>query len=184
MKLFTRNAGIRLLIGFSILVAIRAGLPLLLSPFRMVKRDISAPEFLLAETGIAMGDGWSEVDSGDEHGGMVGDGESIAVFKLTQPAIDKLIESKPPWSADWQVGPVPGEIGFHCNFGTDGVAFGGPIGETGTYTGDESLVRLLSSGRLFYDAKERCCDSLPWHNGHLIVIDPDTKTVWLSVWDF
>ncbi|TWU21236.1 hypothetical protein [Novipirellula artificiosorum] len=156
----------------------------MLSPFRMVKRDVSAPEFLRAETGIEMGDGWSEVDSEDEHGGFVGDGETFAVFKLTQPAIDKLIESKPPWSAGWQSGPVPGDIGLHCDFGTDGVAFGGLIGEAGTYTGDELLVRLLGSQRVIYDAKERCCDSLPWHNGNLIVIDPDTKTVWLSVWDF
>ncbi len=79
---------------------------------------------------------------------------------------------------------MPGEIGFHCKFETDDVAFSGPIGHVGNYSGDESLVQLLGSEEVLFDAKERCCDSIPWHNGHLILIDLKSKMVWLSVWDF
>jgi hypothetical protein len=184
MKVFTPNAAVRLTIGLCFMVAVCAGLPLVLSPGRSVKKDISAPQFVLAETGISVTDDWIEVESGDEHGGFVGDGETFAIFQLTQAAIDDLVDSAPPWSAEWQEGPVPGEIGFHCTFGTDGVAFGGPIEEAGSYSGNESLVRLLGSQDVLFDAKERGCDSISWHNGHLIVIDLKSKKVWLSVWDF
>ena len=184
MKVFTPNAAVRLTIGLCFMVAVCAGLPLILSPGRSVKKGISAPQFVLAASGISVTDGWIEVESGDEHGGFVGDGETFAIFQLTQAAIDGLVDSAPPWSAKWQEGPVPGEIGFHCKFGTDGVGFGGPSGEGGSYFGNESLVRLLGSQDVLFDAKERCCDSIPWHNGHLIVIDLKSKKVWLSVWDF
>ncbi len=171
MKIVTRNAEIRLTIGLCFLVAVCAGLPLLFSPGRSVKQDISAPQFVLAATGISVTNGWVELESGDEHAGFVGDGETFAIFQLTQAAIDALVNSAPPWSTQWQKGPVPGEIGFHCKFGTDDVAFGG-------------VVQLLGSEEVLFDAKERCCDSIPWHNGHLIVIDLKSKMVWLSVWDF
>ena len=182
MKVFTRNAAIRL--ASCLLVAVCVGLPLLFYPGRLVKQGISASQFLLSETGISVGDGWSEIDSGDEHGGFVGDGESFAIFQLTQDAIDTLVNSAPPWSTEWKPGPVPGEIGFHCSFGTDGVAFGDPIEQVGSYSGNELLVRVLGSQHVLFDAKERCCDTIRWHNGHLIVIDPASRTVWLSVWNF
>lgn len=184
MKVITRNGRVRLAIGVCLSFAVCAGIPLVFWPGRPVKRAISAPDFVLSETGIAVTDDWTEIDSEDEHGGFVGDGETFAIFKLKQEAIDTLIESAPPWSDEWQSGPVPGEIGFHCSFGTDGVSFGGPIGEPGSYLGNESLVDLLGSKLILFDAKERCCDTISWHNGHLIVIDPNARTVWLSVWDF
>ena len=184
MKVFTRNAAIRLSFGLCFLVVVCAGLPLVFFPGRSVKQGISSPQFVLSATGLSVTDGWVEVASGDEHAGFMGDGERFAIFQLTQAAFDEFVGSAAPWSTQWQEGPVPGEIGLHCKFGTDGVAFGGATGQVGSYSGNESLVQLLGSQEVLFDAKERCCDSIPWHNGHLMVIDPSSKKVWLSVWDF
>jgi hypothetical protein len=79
---------------------------------------------------------------------------------------------------------VPTEIGFHCSFGSYGVA---PVNADGVkvgYEGGSELERILSSNQIWYVAKERCCENLRWHNGNLLVIDFANNRVWLSIWDF
>jgi hypothetical protein len=129
-------------------------------------------------------DGWKIIKSGDDHGGFVGDGETYIVLQLPQEAVKKLLQSASPWSGEWKSGPIPHEIGFHCGFGTDGVGYASVNGGMNEYFGDSELKKLLSSSHVFYDAKERCCPSLHWHNGHSLVVDPLECTLWLSVWDF
>jgi len=182
MKLITNAAVLRICLGLCVLVG---GIVFFLS--RITGRDsLKTPlqSVFTAETDISVADDWQLLDSGDEHGGFTGDGETHFVFHVPKVAIDELLASRPPWSKTWTAGPVPHEIGFHCFFGTDGVAYSSGDGRPNEYLGEPKLVTLLSSQDIHYDAKERCCDSLRWHNGHLLVIDPNSSTIWLSIWDF
>jgi hypothetical protein len=152
-------------------------------PFREVV-DNPGADFTRA-TGLAWPQGAKVVSVGDDHGGMMGDGEFHVVFDTDEATLKKWLASPCPWQPrKWQRGPVPTEIGFHCRFGTDGVAAIRIDGGPSKYVGDRELEQLLRSQTIWYAAKERCCESLRWHNGHLLVIDCATNRVWLSVWDF
>jgi hypothetical protein len=125
------------------------------------------------------------VSSGNDHGGFLGDGEFHVVFDVDQLTIDNFLAQQPrkPLS-QWQFGPVPTEIGFHCRFGTAGVAAVSINDGPTNYSGDPELENVLGSSQVMYSAHERCCDSLRWHNGTLLVVDPMNRRVWLSVWDW
>jgi hypothetical protein len=123
------------------------------------------------------------IRSADSHGGFLGDGEYYLILEADEASIKKWLAERGPWG-DWQRGPVPGEIGYHCRFGGPGVGWGGPIGGPETYSGDEELVELLSSDHVWYSARERGDARLRWHNGDLIVIDVRSRRIWLSIWDF
>jgi hypothetical protein len=137
------------------------------------------------ETGLALPSNASVVSSGDEHGGFLGDGEFHVVIAVDEATIDRILESQPksPLS-EWRSGPVPTEIGFHCSFGTDGVAAMSVDGGPTHYSGDRVLVNVLGSSEIMYSAHERCCDSIAWHNGTLLVVDRRGGKIWLSIWDF
>ena len=77
------------------------------------------------------------VQSADDHGGFQGDGEFSLIFDTDRANIQKWLVGSAPWG-EWQHGPVPGEIGFHCTFGGNGVSWGGKVGEPRRYLGDES----------------------------------------------
>ncbi len=120
---------------------------------------------------------------GDDHGGFHGDGEFYVVFETDEQTIQKWLSGSAPWGQEWEQGPVPGEIGFHCSFGTLGASWSTVNGES-RYRGDEELVRLFSSNQTWYAARERGSSSLRWHNGDLFIVDPQAKTVWFCVWDW
>jgi len=119
---------------------------------------------------------------GDTHGGFHGDGEYCLVCEVDDTTLQKWLARRAPWS-DWQRGPVPGEIGYHCSFGGSGVMWGDSI-DSQHYSGDEELVKVLSSDQVWYSARERGAGSLRWHNGDLIVLDVRSRRIWLSAWDF
>lgn len=123
------------------------------------------------------------VRSADSHGGFHGDGEYFLVFDTDPATLTRWLSGPAPWG-DWHSGPIPGEIGSHCIFGSAGVTWGTPAAGPGRYCGDEELVRLLGSARVWYSARERGDSSLRWHNGDLLIIDPEAGRVWLSVWDW
>lgn len=137
------------------------------------------------ETGLEWPADATIVSVGDDHGGFMGDGEFHVVLRVEDSTISRLLQLQPASSlSNWQEGPVPTEIGFHCSFGTAGVSAtsrgGGPM----RYTGDPELEDVLRSNAIMYSAHERCCDTIPWHNGTLLIVDPSSNKVWLSIWDF
>ena len=75
------------------------------------------------ETGFPWPAKATVIRSGDDHGGFLGDGEFYVVIQVDDTTISQLLQIRPaaPLS-NWHSGPVPTEIGFHCSFGTDGVA--------------------------------------------------------------
>jgi len=133
-------------------------------------------------TGLAWPESAKVVAAGDNHSG---EGELHVIFDVQPADFDRLLNGAPPWSiVKWQPGPVPPKIGFHCQFGTSGVAMTKSGNQPASYSGDARLVELLGSHDVRYVASERCCKSLRWHNGSLLVLDAATHRVWLSVWDW
>lgn len=140
------------------------------------------------ETGLAWPESAKVVSFGDDHGivNMSSEGEFHIVIDADQETIDKFLKSelkapRPEWKfSEWQSGPVPPEIGRHCGF--DSMA---------TYSthARKSINRqetddVLDSKDIMYSASERCCDTIEWHNGTLLIVDPVKNRVWLSSWDF
>ena len=135
-------------------------------------------------TGLPWPESASIVSASDDHAGF-GEGELHIIFDVQPADFARLLNGPSPWGkSEWQRGPVPPEIGFHCHFGTSGVAMTQAGNKPAEYSGDPKLVNLLGSHDVLYDANERCCESLRWHNGSLLVMDPATHRVWLSIWDW
>lgn len=180
---------------FSVAVAVVFALPVIfvvdMALFETEPADQSVltkpPEALFSQyTGLEWPATATIVSTGDGHRGMFNnEGEFHLVFDTDLATLDEWLAEPPPWQqSQWKRGPVPTEIGFHCNFGSDGVAAVSDEGKTSEYSGDPQLVQLLGSNRIWYAAHERCCKSLRWHNGSLLVIDLKNNRGWLSVWDF
>ncbi len=117
--------------------------------------------------------------------GFMTDGEFHIVIYVDDETVSQFLRTQPaaPLS-NWQVGPVPTEIGSHCAFGTEDIGLRSVNGGPMHYAGDPELVELFSSDGIMYSAHERCCDSIRWHNGTLLIVDPRTNKVWLSIWNY
>ena len=138
-----------------------------------------------SETGLTWPSSAVIVSSGDDHGGFHGDGEFHVMFEVDDATVNKLLAKKPasPLS-DWTKGPVPTEIGCNCLFGTTRVSALSHNGGLTRYSDDPELDDVLGATAIMYSAHERCCDTLEWHNGTLLIVDPRNRRVWLSIWDF
>ena len=131
--------------------------------------------------GTVLAGGARVVRSGDSHGGFQGEGEFYLVFRVDGATIRRWLSGAAPGGGGWLRGPVPGKVGFHTTFGYEPTGFRMP---GSSYTGRGELVRLLGSGEIWYAAWGRGHDSMPWHNGDLLIVDPRTRLVWFSVWDW
>ena len=122
----------------------------------------------------------------DTHGGFHGDGEFYLVFQTDKGTLKGWLAKPPPWKGKtWVSGPIPSEIGIKCCFGPSGEDVDWVSDDRGSrYAGDRKLVRMLSSRRIQYVAKETCCASMRWHNGQELIIDVEAAKVWLCIWDF
>ncbi|MEZ6102170.1 MAG: hypothetical protein R3E01_36720 [Pirellulaceae bacterium] len=156
-----------------------AVIALTIGGFRWMLSDSSR---FLFNTGFRVPLGAKVITTGDSHGGFHGDGEFHLVFDTRTSTIDKWLVQPPPWgNPTWLKGPVPGSIGFHAKFGTDGVGAHSVDGINYKYSGDEQLASLLSSPDIWYAARERQSD---WHNGDLLIVDPTANRIWYAEWDF
>ena len=104
------------------------------------------------------------VAAGDTHGGFHGDGELYLVFKTDPATVQKWLDSIPPWKqTEWLTGPVPGDISGHCM---------------------DAPTTGMNSTTIKYVAEDFRLSSIEWHNGRLLVLNPETGDVTLSWWDF
>lgn len=139
------------------------------------------------ETGLSWPESAKVVSFGDDHGivYMSSEGEYHIVFDAEPETIDKLLNSEltapdPEWQfSEWQSGPVDPKISSHCGF--DAIA---------TYSthawssiDEQEVEELFDRKDIMYTASERCCDTIEWHNGTLLIVDPVKNRVWLSSWD-
>ncbi|MBX9790358.1 MAG: hypothetical protein K2Y37_15680 [Pirellulales bacterium] len=135
-------------------------------------------------TGLVMPKGALVVRTADDHGGFHGDGEFYLVFKADRKSLVKLLADEPPWGDRWQTSPVPGLMGFGNQFGWQS-KFSADEGHAAIdATRPDRAAYAFHAPSMRYSAQERCCQTLPWHNGSLLIVDPESGYVWLSVWDF
>jgi hypothetical protein len=120
----------------------------------------------------------------DDHGGFQGEGEFYLVFDASPETLKQWLARPAPWRATWQQGPVPHDIAGHCGFGFRNGGTLDADAEARYAEGWDHVRALLTSKNIWYVARERCCESLRWHNGELLAVEPGTGRVWLSSWDF
>lgn len=120
----------------------------------------------------------------DDHGGFQGEGEFYLVFDASPATLKRWLAGPGPWQATWQQGPVPHDVAAHCGFGFRSTEARDAAASRRYTQSWDHLRTLLSSKNIWYVARERCCESLRWHNGELLAVDPGTGRVWLSSWDF
>ncbi|MGM0488721.1 MAG: hypothetical protein ACQESR_18430 [Planctomycetota bacterium] len=117
----------------------------------------------------------------DTHGGLHGDGKTCIALEVQRDVAVAWLNSPPPWNCrQWKHGPVPTEIGIHCNMPTRPL-----YAASKKYRGDKQLRDLLGSPDIWFVARERgpSNSNIPWHNGNLLVIAPEIGAAWLFVWD-
>ena len=117
------------------------------------------------------------------------EGEFSIVFKTSDTQIKSWLKGNPPWNnRSWHRGKIPVNIGLACQFNfPDRVWGAGPDDSDMAYYGDKSLVKLLSDTTNYYSYVEDCCPGkkgLRFHDGRLLIIQPRTKMIYYSVWDF
>ena len=135
-------------------------------------------------TGISITNISSKIGYKDNTGGF-GEGEIGIGVKISESAMQTLLDAKPPFGDTWEKGPVNGKIGYHCAFIYSKSPSYGTILGKGEYSGGSpEAVAILSSTNNFYCAISRGPESMPWHNGTLLVLSPSDSTVWISMWDF
>lgn len=133
-------------------------------------------------TGISFTNISSKIGYKDNTGGF-GEGEIGIGVQISESAMQTLLDAKPPFGDTWEKGPVNGKIGYHCAFiYSKSPSYGGP--EEKYLGGSPEVVAILSSTNNLYCAISRGPESMPWHNGTLLVLSPSDSTVWISMWDF
>ena len=137
-------------------------------------------------TGIGWDSTFEVVGYRNTHAGFTGDGEYAIILSAPSVTISRILASPPPFGETWRNGPVDVEIGYHCSFiyAESPVAFGIGTDHPEYSGGSDEVLAILSSKEARWCAKQRGPDSMPWHNGDLLIIEPSTNRVWLSAWDF
>jgi hypothetical protein len=116
------------------------------------------------------------------------EGEYSIVFKTTQSQIEAWLKDSPPWNnKNWRTGQIPHGVGIACQFN-----FPGRVGVATTqdgrkiYSGDKKLEQLLNDTTNNYVYREDCCsdDQLRFRDGALLIIQPKTKMVYYSNWNY
>ena len=114
-----------------------------------------------------------------------GDGEYYVVFQVDSKTIDNWLRNPTPLrKRDWQKGPIPAIIGFYPDFGYESPALEQySVGTTRLSGGSPELLYLLASSNIWYSAQERGPDFKSWHDGDLLILDPETNRIWFSSWN-
>jgi hypothetical protein len=135
-------------------------------------------------TGLNISDSVSFITKKDTY--FVFEGEYSLVLKTTKKQIKKWINERPPWdNKSWNKGPIPFDIGIGVQFNfKDGVAR--VTNEDGKefYSGDTDLETLLNDSTSYYVFKEDCCPDLRFHDGQLLILQPNTQMVYYSGWNY
>jgi len=116
------------------------------------------------------------------------EGEYSIVFKTTQSQIDSWLKGNPPWgNLHWRIGQIPHEVGMQCQFNfSDRVGVSSYSDGRKVYSGDKELENLLNDTTNYYVFREDCCpeNGLRFHDGALLIVQPRTKFVYYSKWNY
>ena len=112
------------------------------------------------------------------------DWEYYLAFETDHETIDRWLSVAPPLEVEtWTRGPVPFEA-LKPSFGMESVMQWHDGNNLMRYDGDDRLVRLLTSDQVWYAAVDRCCDGMRFHDGSLVVLDPELDRVWVASWGY
>lgn len=112
------------------------------------------------------------------------DWEYYLAFETDHETIARWLSAPPPLDVKtWIRGPVPFEA-LKPSFGMESAMQWRDENGLVSYDGDERLVRLLTSDQVWYAAEELCCDNFRFHEGSLIVLDPEKRQVWVASWGY
>lgn len=168
----------------------------LLVGFILIKRHEEAKRVFTHATGIAWSPTYTLVRFSINNPSILSsEGESTVMVRLPPERCMEILNSPPPVGEKWERGPVRGKIGFHC-----GLGYGQPPGVSGPatsndenfdgntneeYFGENTKARaLLSSTDIVYCAQDRGPASMPYHHGTLVIMQPETKMMCVSVWNY
>jgi len=117
------------------------------------------------------------------------EGEYSIVFKTTDSQIRKLLVTTPPWTnLTWHKGQIPHQIGIACQFNfPERVGVGTNLNGKKEYIGNKDLENLLNDTTNYYCYREDCCtddEDLRFHDGALLIIQPKTKMIYYSNWNY
>ena len=140
-------------------------------------------------TGLRVPFGAKDLRTADDHGGFHGDGEYYAVFKTEDRTVQSWLAKPAPWSRQkWEKGPVPPHAGLHAGFGHHGTGMSVVRSANGStreeyFGGSPEIMAVLQSSNVWFSCRARGPKDMPWYNGDLIILDPNSSMVWLSSWD-
>jgi hypothetical protein len=101
------------------------------------------------------------VACGDTHGGFHGDGEFYLVIEVDRATMERWLKCPPPWGISWMRGPIPRR------------------GRFGGVPGAEEVHESRETWSTVRDREPRW----NWTHYDVLIIDPSTNRVWLSVVD-
>lgn len=97
------------------------------------------------------------------------DWESYVVFEAGHEDLETWLSNPPPFGAEtWSPGPVPHDVLRCCS---------------GSTWQDLGAEELATSDAVWYAAEETSGNSIPYHGGLLMIIDPESNRVWVAAWD-
>jgi hypothetical protein len=109
------------------------------------------------------------------------------VLRVDDAAIKDLLAHGPPWNQKkWKRGPLNSRIGTSAWFlgiptsSHQARVTWGPNG----FSGDPTLVGLYGSRGIYYAADNHGGREGKWFIGTLLLLDPDSKTIWLNDWGY
>jgi hypothetical protein len=93
----------------------------------------------------------------DDHGGFHGDGTFELSARIARGESQRLLSQSAPWNSEW-------------------VEY--------SQLHEKAQRRISQNQNARYAARERCCESIEWHNGEILAIDPTDGTLHLVSWDY
>ena len=93
----------------------------------------------------------------DSHGGFHGDGTFQLSAILQSEDVELTLAASAPWNSRWR--------------------------RYSELSGEEKR-RVSRNETAFFATRERCCESIPWHNGDVLSLDPTNGRLELISWDY
>ena len=107
--------------------------------------------------GISLPTSAIQIVATDDHGGFHGDGTFELTARISRDETQQLLSQSAPWNSEW-------------------VEY--------SQLHEKAQRHISQNQNARYAARERCCESIEWHNGEILAIDPTDGTLHLVSWDY
>jgi len=107
--------------------------------------------------GIPLPTSAMQIVASDDHGGFHGDGTFELTARISRDESQRLLSQSVPWTSEW--------VEYY-------------------QLHKKAQGHISRNPNARYAARERCCQSLEWHNGDILAVDPIDGTLHLISWDY